>query len=177
MPTSSTYKETHIFEKQYMSVIKLYFDEIHFTFLLHCSCFTYEIHSIVNILRFNFIERCINARSICYLQGNQSSNHHVTGNCQATDGNVNNNANMNGTGTGNDEDVWRGHSIAALRRRASELNNSIPSYLHQNYDHHNSVYWIEWEMCVCVFTACMCINRSIRHHVSTHLLLLNYLIA
>ncbi|XP_030388393.1 homeobox protein orthopedia [Scaptodrosophila lebanonensis] len=42
----------------------------------------------------------------------------------------------------NDEDVWRGHSIAALRRRASELNaTAIPSYLHHNsYEHHNSVY-------------------------------------
>jgi hypothetical protein len=42
--------------------------------------------------------------------------------------------------TDGDEDVWRGHSIAALRRRASEL-NAIPSYLHtHNYEHHNSVY-------------------------------------
>ncbi|XP_066258579.1 homeobox protein orthopedia-like [Euwallacea similis] len=41
-----------------------------------------------------------------------------------------------------DEDVWRGHSIAALRRRASELNATIPSYLQINYDTHNnaSVY-------------------------------------
>ncbi|XP_052842222.1 homeobox protein orthopedia isoform X2 [Drosophila gunungcola] len=41
-----------------------------------------------------------------------------------------------------DDDVWRGHSIAALRRRASELNaTAIPSYLHHhNYEHHNSVY-------------------------------------
>lgn len=41
-----------------------------------------------------------------------------------------------------DDDVWRGHSIAALRRRASELNASIPSYLQINYDTHNnaSVY-------------------------------------
>nr|XP_036223279.1 homeobox protein orthopedia isoform X4 [Bactrocera oleae] len=47
-----------------------------------------------------------------------------------------------------EEDVWRGHSIAALRRRASELNatSAIPSYLHHaaaahnNYEHHNSVY-------------------------------------
>ncbi|XP_031620096.1 homeobox protein orthopedia isoform X2 [Contarinia nasturtii] len=75
--------------------------------------------------------------------GSQGTNHHVTNNCQTTDGNGNNSANLNGNGNGNgtDEDVWRGHSIAALRRRASELNNSIPSYLHQNYDHHhNSVY-------------------------------------
>lgn len=77
------------------------------------------------------------------LQGSQGTNHHVTNNCQTTDGNGSNSANLNGNGngTGTDEDVWRGHSIAALRRRASELNNSIPSYLHQNYDHHhNSVY-------------------------------------
>lgn len=41
-----------------------------------------------------------------------------------------------------EEDVWRGHSIAALRRRASELNAAIPSYLQINYDTHNnaSVY-------------------------------------
>ncbi|XP_019754671.1 homeobox protein orthopedia [Dendroctonus ponderosae] len=41
-----------------------------------------------------------------------------------------------------DEEVWRGHSIAALRRRASELNAAIPSYLQINYDTHNnaSVY-------------------------------------
>ncbi|XP_043064200.1 homeobox protein orthopedia [Drosophila ficusphila] len=43
-----------------------------------------------------------------------------------------------------DDDVWRGHSIAALRRRASELNaTAIPSYLHHhasNYEHHSSVY-------------------------------------
>lgn len=77
------------------------------------------------------------------LQGSQGTNHHVTNNCQTTDGNGSNNGNLNGNGgAGTDEDVWRGHSIAALRRRASELNNSIPSYLHQNYDHHNSVYWV-----------------------------------
>lgn len=48
----------------------------------------------------------------------------------------------------NEDDVWRGHSIAALRRRASELNatTGIPSYLHHaaaahnSYEHHNSVY-------------------------------------
>lgn len=41
-----------------------------------------------------------------------------------------------------EDDVWRGHSIAALRRRASELNAAIPSYLQINYDSHNnaSVY-------------------------------------
>lgn len=41
-----------------------------------------------------------------------------------------------------EDDVWRGHSIAALRRRASELNAAIPSYLQINYDTHNnaSVY-------------------------------------
>ncbi|KAL1502236.1 hypothetical protein ABEB36_007409 [Hypothenemus hampei] len=45
-------------------------------------------------------------------------------------------------GAEQDEDVWRGHSIAALRRRASELNAAIPSYLQINYDTHNnaSVY-------------------------------------
>lgn len=76
-----------------------------------------------------------------FVQGSQTSNHHVSGNCQTADGNVSNSGNMNGaTAGGTDDDVWRGHSIAALRRRASELNNSIPSYLHQNYDHHNSVY-------------------------------------
>ncbi|XP_037035032.1 homeobox protein orthopedia isoform X3 [Bradysia coprophila] len=61
--------------------------------------------------------------------GNQGSNHHVS-NCQSISSN-----NADG-----DDDVWRGHSIAALRRRASELNSSIPSYLHHNYEHHNSVY-------------------------------------
>lgn len=66
----------------------------------------------------------------CYFQGNQSSNHHVS-NCQSISSN-----NADG-----DDDVWRGHSIAALRRRASELNSSIPSYLHHNYEHHSSVYW------------------------------------
>ncbi|CAO1346666.1 unnamed protein product [Diamesa serratosioi] len=42
-----------------------------------------------------------------------------------------------GNDMGEDE-VWRGHSIAALRRRASELNaTTIPSYLHaHNYEHH-----------------------------------------
>lgn len=41
-----------------------------------------------------------------------------------------------------DDDIWRGHSIAALRRRASEINAAIPSYLQINYDTHNnaSVY-------------------------------------
>lgn len=41
-----------------------------------------------------------------------------------------------------EDDIWRGHSIAALRRRASELNAAIPSYLQINYDTHNnaSVY-------------------------------------
>nr|XP_017025336.1 homeobox protein orthopedia [Drosophila kikkawai] len=38
-----------------------------------------------------------------------------------------------------DEDVWRGHSIAALRRRASELNaTAIPSYLHHHAAAHNN---------------------------------------
>lgn len=38
-----------------------------------------------------------------------------------------------------DDDIWRGHSIAALRRRASELNAAIPSYLQINYDtQHNA---------------------------------------
>ncbi|XP_060527164.1 homeobox protein orthopedia-like isoform X2 [Cylas formicarius] len=48
----------------------------------------------------------------------------------------------NGAGGDQDDDVWRGHSIAALRRRASELNAAIPSYLQINYDTHNnaSVY-------------------------------------
>ncbi|XP_030766818.1 homeobox protein orthopedia-like [Sitophilus oryzae] len=48
-----------------------------------------------------------------------------------------------GGGGDQDEDVWRGHSIAALRRRASELNAAMPSYLQINYDttHNNaSVY-------------------------------------
>lgn len=41
-----------------------------------------------------------------------------------------------------EDDIWRGHSIAALRRRASEINAAIPSYLQINYDTHNnaSVY-------------------------------------
>lgn len=40
-----------------------------------------------------------------------------------------------GSGTTDPEDdIWRGHSIAALRRRASELNAAIPSYLQLNYD-------------------------------------------
>uniref|UniRef100_A0A182QI40 OAR domain-containing protein n=1 Tax=Anopheles farauti TaxID=69004 RepID=A0A182QI40_9DIPT len=59
------------------------------------------------------------------------ANQHGIGNCQSLSG---------GTPDG-DDDVWRGHSIAALRRRASELNQTMPSYLHaHNYDHHNSVY-------------------------------------
>ncbi|KAL5286064.1 OTP family protein [Megaselia abdita] len=68
---------------------------------------------------------------------NHHSHHHIVSNCQSlqspTDG-----GNPNG-----DDDVWRGHSIAALRRRASELNSTIPTYLQHaahNYEHHNSVY-------------------------------------
>lgn len=47
-----------------------------------------------------------------------------------------------GSPTDPEDDIWRGHSIAALRRRASELNAAIPSYLQINYDTHNnaSVY-------------------------------------
>ncbi|XP_022915509.1 homeobox protein orthopedia-like isoform X3 [Onthophagus taurus] len=47
-----------------------------------------------------------------------------------------------GSPNDDDGDMWRGHSIAALRRRASELNAAIPSYLQINYDTHNnaSVY-------------------------------------
>lgn len=66
------------------------------------------------------------------LQASQGSNHHIS-NCQQS---------LTPNQVDGDEDVWRGHSIAALRRRASELNSSIPSYLHNhNYDHHSSVYW------------------------------------
>lgn len=63
-------------------------------------------------------------------QSSQGTNHHIN-NCQNLQSN-----------TDVDDDVWRGHSIAALRRRASELNaSSIPSYLHSHsYEHHNSVY-------------------------------------
>ncbi|KOB66888.1 Orthopedia [Operophtera brumata] len=39
-----------------------------------------------------------------------------------------------------EEEVWRGHSIAALRRRASELSAAIPPYLQLNYDAHSPVY-------------------------------------
>ncbi|XP_055706844.1 homeobox protein orthopedia isoform X2 [Phlebotomus papatasi] len=62
----------------------------------------------------------------------QNANHGHVPNCQS----------IPSSGGDGDEDVWRGHSIAALRRRASELNaTSIPSYLHtHNYEHHNSVY-------------------------------------
>ncbi|XP_037903514.1 homeobox protein orthopedia isoform X2 [Hermetia illucens] len=63
-------------------------------------------------------------------QHQEQNNHHAT-NCQALQ-----------SGHDGEDDVWRGHSIAALRRRASELNaSSIPSYLHaHSYEHHNSVY-------------------------------------
>lgn len=44
-----------------------------------------------------------------------------------------------GAGDG-EEEVWRGHSIAALRRRASELSAAIPPYLQLNYDAHSPVY-------------------------------------
>ncbi|CAH2058458.1 unnamed protein product, partial [Iphiclides podalirius] len=39
-----------------------------------------------------------------------------------------------------EEESWRGHSIAALRRRASELSAAIPPYLQLNYDAHSPVY-------------------------------------
>ncbi|XP_068624203.1 homeobox protein orthopedia-like [Battus philenor] len=39
-----------------------------------------------------------------------------------------------------EEQSWRGHSIAALRRRASELSAAIPPYLQLNYDAHSPVY-------------------------------------
>ncbi|XP_055385945.1 homeobox protein orthopedia-like [Condylostylus longicornis] len=54
----------------------------------------------------------------------------------------NNSSNCQNLPTDDNEDIWKGHSIAALRRRASELNSSVPSYLHvhNNYEHHNSVY-------------------------------------
>ncbi|XP_052743670.1 homeobox protein orthopedia-like [Bicyclus anynana] len=45
-----------------------------------------------------------------------------------------------GGGEGGEEEVWRGHSIAALRRRASELSAAIPPYLQLNYDAHSPVY-------------------------------------
>ena len=46
-----------------------------------------------------------------------------------------------GGGAEGEEEVWRGHSIAALRRRASELSAAIPPYLQLNYDAHSPVYW------------------------------------
>ncbi|XP_039748416.1 homeobox protein orthopedia-like [Pararge aegeria] len=56
---------------------------------------------------------------------------------------ANNNASpttSGGAGEGGEEEVWRGHSIAALRRRASELSAAIPPYLQLNYDAHSPVY-------------------------------------
>ncbi|KAH9645609.1 hypothetical protein HF086_005258, partial [Spodoptera exigua] len=50
---------------------------------------------------------------------------------------------LNSLGNGGEpaeEEVWRGHSIAALRRRASELSAAIPPYLQLNYDAHSPVY-------------------------------------
>ncbi|XP_052872836.1 homeobox protein orthopedia [Anopheles cruzii] len=71
-------------------------------------------------------------------QSDASTNGDMTGANQHGIGNCHNLT--TGTPEG-DDDVWRGHSIAALRRRASELNQTMPSYLHaHNYDHHNSVY-------------------------------------
>ncbi|KAG7296475.1 hypothetical protein JYU34_020220 [Plutella xylostella] len=59
---------------------------------------------------------------------------------QANNGSPNN-AGNNGTGNGDcEEEGWRGHSIAALRRRASELSAAIPPYLQLNYDAHSPVY-------------------------------------
>lgn len=89
------------------------------------------------LTRFASLEKC----SLRLFQG-PNSNHHI--NCgsalqQGGGGSVG----IIGGHSEMEEDVWRGHSIAALRRRASELNanTSIPSYLHaHNYDHHNSVY-------------------------------------
>uniref|UniRef100_A0A2A4K0M5 OAR domain-containing protein n=1 Tax=Heliothis virescens TaxID=7102 RepID=A0A2A4K0M5_HELVI len=55
----------------------------------------------------------------------------------------NNNASPTASGNGGEppeEEVWRGHSIAALRRRASELSAAIPPYLQLNYDAHSPVY-------------------------------------
>ncbi|XP_063373121.1 homeobox protein orthopedia-like [Cydia amplana] len=53
-----------------------------------------------------------------------------------------NNASPTASGAGGEgeEEVWRGHSIAALRRRASELSAAIPPYLQLNYDAHSPVY-------------------------------------
>ncbi|XP_041972043.1 homeobox protein orthopedia-like [Aricia agestis] len=45
-----------------------------------------------------------------------------------------------GGGGEGEEEAWRGHSIAALRRRASELSAAIPPYLQLNYDAHSPVY-------------------------------------
>ncbi|XP_064074730.1 homeobox protein orthopedia-like isoform X1 [Vanessa tameamea] len=56
---------------------------------------------------------------------------------------ANNNASPTTSGGGGEtgeEEVWRGHSIAALRRRASELSAAIPPYLQLNYDAHSPVY-------------------------------------
>ncbi|KAJ0171940.1 hypothetical protein K1T71_012703 [Dendrolimus kikuchii] len=56
---------------------------------------------------------------------------------------ANNNASPTASGNGGDQvedEVWRGHSIAALRRRASELSAAIPPYLQLNYDAHSPVY-------------------------------------
>lgn len=67
-------------------------------------------------------------------QSNPGANPHNISNCQG----------LSSGGPDGEEDLWRGHSIAALRRRASELNQTMPSYLHaHNYDHHNSVYWLQ----------------------------------
>ncbi|KAL0860645.1 hypothetical protein ABMA27_009995 [Loxostege sticticalis] len=56
---------------------------------------------------------------------------------------ANNNASPTASGNNGEqaeEEVWRGHSIAALRRRASELSAAIPPYLQLNYDAHSPVY-------------------------------------
>ncbi|CAG4966444.1 unnamed protein product [Colias eurytheme] len=90
---------------------------------------SYQTHYPLNSLGDTMMSYCNNMGQQGALEGSPTPPQHCAASPAAS-----------GTGAEGEEEVWRGHSIAALRRRASELSAAIPPYLQLNYDAHSPVY-------------------------------------
>ncbi|XP_032522063.1 homeobox protein orthopedia-like isoform X2 [Danaus plexippus] len=94
----------------------------------------YQSHYPLNTLGDTMMSYCNNI-SGQQLEGSATPTPPHGGHCGPNNGSP-----TNGGAECGEEEVWRGHSIAALRRRASELSAAIPPYLQLNYDAHSPVY-------------------------------------
>ncbi|CAH0714781.1 unnamed protein product, partial [Brenthis ino] len=94
----------------------------------------YQSHYPLNSLGDTMMSYCNNISGQQGVEGSPTPPH------MAHCGNNNASPTTSGGGAEGEEEMWRGHSIAALRRRASELSAAIPPYLQLNYDAHSPVY-------------------------------------